>query len=147
MASFKKVIAKNEDVLRLIPQRPPMVMIDSLLEIQESKTFTTLTVRADNPFFKDGYLREPGIIENIAQTAAAGAGYRMSLQNPAGEPPVGFIGALKNLVIHSLPAEGELLETEVDIEFEVMDATLIKGFIKIGKKFVAECEMKIFTKS
>ena len=42
------------DVLTLLPQRPPFVMIDRLTHFDEVVTTTQLTVRPDNLFMEDG---------------------------------------------------------------------------------------------
>lgn len=128
----------------MIPQRPPIVMVDKLIEVEDNKTITGLTVMPDNIFVQDGLFREPGIIEHIAQSAALGSGYMF--RNQGEDVPIGFIGAIKNLVIHFLPEVYSDLTTEITVEHQVMDATLIRGCIFFQGRLVAECEMKIFLK-
>jgi len=142
MASPEKIIANEAEINDYLPQRPPMVMVGNLLSVEGTRTLTSLLIREDNLFCENGKFIEAGLIENIAQTAAAGAGYRSLLKNEP--PPPGFIGGVKNLVIHSLPVVGDLLITEVSVENEVFDATVIAGRTSINGKPVAECEMKIF---
>lgn len=132
----------GEAVLNLIPQNPPMAMIDTIIEVSNQKAVTALTILADNVFCKNGYFQAPGLAENIAQTAAAQAGYLASLKNEL--PPVGFIGGINNLVIENLPAVGEKLVTTIEIENEVMNFTVIKGISKVGETVMAHCQMKIF---
>ncbi|MDR2814115.1 MAG: pseudouridylate synthase, partial [Prevotellaceae bacterium] len=64
---------KFEDVsiLELLPQRPPFVMVDTLLYCDREVTVTSLLVRDGNIFCDNGRLTEAGVIENIAQTCAA----------------------------------------------------------------------------
>jgi predicted hotdog family 3-hydroxylacyl-ACP dehydratase len=142
MASSEKIIANETEILGYIPQKPPMVMVGKLLSVEGRRTLTSFTIREDNLFCEGKRFLEAGLIENIAQTAAAGSGYRSLMKN---EPPLpGFIGGIKNLVIHSLPVAGDLLITEVSVEHEVFDATVIMGRISVNDKPVAECELKIF---
>jgi predicted hotdog family 3-hydroxylacyl-ACP dehydratase len=142
MASSEKIIANETEILNLIPQKPPMVMVGKLLRVEGNRTLTSLSIGKENLFCDKGIFSEAGLIENIAQTAAAGAGYRSLLKNqPA---PSGFIGGIKNLVIHSLPITGDVLITEVVLEYEVFNATVITGKSSVNDKLVAECEMKIF---
>jgi predicted hotdog family 3-hydroxylacyl-ACP dehydratase len=142
MASSEKMIAGKEDITRYIPQGPPMVMIDCLVSAEGKRTVTTLEVREDNIFCSNGILREPGLIENMAQTAAAGVGYIANRENR--KPPVGFIGGIKNLVIRELPACGEEIVTETIVTHEILDATLAEARIRIGERIIAEAELKIF---
>ncbi len=137
-----KVLVSKEKITEYIPQQHPIVMIDTIIHFDELSITTTLTVRPDNIFFSDGELKEPGIIENIAQTAAARAGYE--IKQKGADPMVGFIGAIKDLKINYHPQEGETITTTIKIRMEVMGVTLIDGNSECNGKPVASCEMKIF---
>ena len=130
------------NILNYIPQRPPFVMVDEIIYSDDTVTQTKFLVSAENIFVENGYLKEPGLVENIAQTAAARAGYMASIEN---KPVlVGYIGAIKNLEIFFLPPAGAQLITEVTIENQIFDVTLISGKIICNAKTAAQCEMKIF---
>jgi len=138
------LIILEEDILSVIPQRPPFVMVDQLISCDGIRSCSTLRVREENPLVYNGELSEAGLIENIAQTAAAGLGY-VSLQN--GEPVLtGYIGAIKNLEVFGLPKTGDVIETTVAIETHVFDVTIISGNVKCKGELLATCEMKIFIK-
>jgi 3-hydroxyacyl-[acyl-carrier-protein] dehydratase len=139
---MKTVLVPKEHITDYIPQRPPFVMIDTLNYCEGAVTKTNFEVREDNIFVKDGLLHEPGLIENIAQTAAVKAGYEVK-ENGA-EPLIGFIGAIKDLVIYILPEIGDVLETTVTIKMEVMGITLVEGVSICNGNKIASCEMKIF---
>ena len=131
-----------ENIEILIPQRPPFVMIDKLLEVAETSTTSGFTILDNNIFVQDGIFKEPGLVENIAQTAAARAGYVSKTEN---KPVlVGYIGAVNNLQIFSLPKTGDELITEITIENQIFDVTLISGKITCNKQLIAQCNMKIF---
>jgi 3-hydroxymyristoyl/3-hydroxydecanoyl-(acyl carrier protein) dehydratase len=138
------MIADGEDVLKLIPQRPPIVMVDKLISAADKKTVSGFTILSNNIFVENGVFQEPGIIENVAQSAALGVGYICSIKNE--KVPLGFIGAVKNLKIFSLPLVGDELTTEIQVDYEVFEATLITGKVYCGEKLMAQCEMKIFLK-
>lgn len=117
-------------------------MIDELTFADEETTRTRFTVKADNVLNENGFFSEAGLIENIAQTAAAGAGYKAMQQHQAVK--AGFIGAVKDLQIFDLPKIGQLLETEVHIENQVFNVTIITGKVICEGTLLAQCEMKIF---
>ncbi|MGA3012764.1 MAG: hydroxymyristoyl-ACP dehydratase [Bacteroidales bacterium] len=142
MASSEKIIASEATIGQYIPQKPPIIMIGKLLDVTPTKTVTSLVIREDNLFCSEGFFREPGLIENMAQTAAAGTGYVS--KNEKKEPPTGFIGGLRNLQIYSLPRVGCEIRTEVTIEHEVFDAKVVKGKIFFEENCIAECELKVF---
>lgn len=130
------------DILPLIPQRPPFVMVHTLEACDDQGAVSSFTVLPDNIFVEDGLLREPALVENIAQTGAARIGYLCLKENRP--VPVGFIGSVQNLKINSLPKTGEVLETSIVIKNQIFNATIIEGEIKSGDALVAHCEMRIF---
>lgn len=131
-----------ENIQSLIPQRQPFVMIDKLLAFSETATTTGFSIKADNIFVENGLFKEPGLVENIAQTAAARAGYVLQTEN---KPVlVGYIGAINNLQIFMLPQTGSELITEITIENQIFDVTLISGKTTCNGQLVAQCKMKIF---
>jgi len=142
MGVFEKIIIQGDEVLELIPQRAPIVMIDKVYHSTESSTVTGLLIKEDNIFCKNGLFQESGIVENIAQSAAARIGYFCKMNNTI--PPVGFIGAVKNLKIFFLPASGSELVTEITVMHEVMECNIIFGKVSCNGQQVAECEMKVF---
>lgn len=117
-------------------------MIDTLETCTAENASTTFTVQADNILVANGVLQEAALIENIAQTAAAHMGYTCQQENKP--VPVGFIGAVQNLVIHSLPLVNDVLQTEIVVKNQVFNATIIAGSIVLNGKLIAGCEMKIF---
>lgn len=132
----------SNNILSIIPQRPPFVMVDNVLYSDEKITRSGFLVKADNIFVENGCLKEPGLVENIAQTAAARAGYVSKLENKP--VSVGYIGAIKNLVITGFPKINEEIITEITVENQIFDVSLISGKITYNGMILAQCEMKIF---
>jgi predicted hotdog family 3-hydroxylacyl-ACP dehydratase len=132
------------NVLSLIPQRPPFVMIDQLVSYNETGCNTKFLIGAENVLVSDGELSEAGLTENIAQTAAAGLGC-IKLQTN-GPILIGYIAAIKNLEVFAQPKVGDVIETNVTITNQVFDVTIIDGTIKCEGELLAKCEMKIFIK-
>jgi predicted hotdog family 3-hydroxylacyl-ACP dehydratase len=136
------MLVSSENITSIIPQRAPFVMIDALLESSETNTKTGFSVKRTNLFFDDGFLGESALVENIAQTAAAGVGYKA--QQHGTDVPVGFIGAIQQLEIFQLPKEDDWLETEVTVTNQVFDVSFIRGTIYCQGELLAQCDMKIF---
>jgi predicted hotdog family 3-hydroxylacyl-ACP dehydratase len=136
------MVTTEQDIVSLIPQRPPFVMIDEIVYSDENSTRSSFVVKASNIFVANNVLQEPGLVENIAQTAAARAGYTAKQENK----PVrlGYIGAIKNLQVNSLPAVNETITTEITIVHQVFDVSVISGKIICNNIVLAQCEMKIF---
>lgn len=130
-------------IIELIPQRLPMVMIDRLLSVEKEKATGELTVNEENLFVHNGYFQEAGLVEFMAQTAAAQTGFR-SLEDNA-KVQEGYIGAVKNLVVHELPPVHAVLRSEIRIDNEIIGYTLISGKVMMGNTVLATCEMRILT--
>ena len=140
------MLVSEENILELIPQRPPMVMIDRLLSCDDKNAVTELVIRPDNLFLDQNGFTTPGIMENMAQTAAARTGYL--LKNKTGslnkKAPIGVIGSIKNFRLYVQPPVGTLIRTTVTIEHEVLMATVVKGKVEVNGTPVAECELQIY---
>lgn len=131
-----------ENIQDLIPQRPPFVMVDKVMSFSETGFSTGFRIKTGNIFTEDGLFKEPGLVENIAQTAAARAGYVSKAESKSVR--VGYIGAINNLEIFSLPKTGDELITEITIENQIFDVTLISGKITCNNETIVQCKMKIF---
>jgi predicted hotdog family 3-hydroxylacyl-ACP dehydratase len=132
-----------ENIIPLIPQKPPFVMVSKLLHVDETSTRSSFHVTGDNVFVKDNLFQEAGLLENIAQTAALRAGY---LANEENEPvKTGYIGAVKDFEVFNLPKVGDEIITEVTIENQIFDVTVFSGKVWHDENLLARCEMKVFT--
>ena len=132
------------DIYQLIPQRPPIVMVDVVWSADETCAETGLTVQEDNIFVRNGRFREPGLIEHIAQSAAAFAGYGTFARGE--EPRLGYIGEIKDCTLSSLPKVGDELKTRIQLMTEVGGIRLISAETKVKDAVMASCQMKIFLK-
>ena len=134
---------KIEDISlnELLPQRPPIMMIDRLVSCDEVFAVTELTVREDNIFVENERLTSSGLIENIAQSCAARIGY-LNL-NAGGTVKIGVIGAISNLDIVRTPKVGEKLETTIELISEVFQMTLVEAVVKINGEAIVRASMKI----
>jgi predicted hotdog family 3-hydroxylacyl-ACP dehydratase len=138
------MLATGNELLEFIPQRDPVVMIDKLIHCDHEKIISGLTIEPGNIFFHDGFFSESGMVENIAQTAAAGVGYICKQENK--NVSVGFIASIKDLKLFHLPVAGDEIITEVNVTNQVMQVSIIKGTIFRNGVTMAECEMRIFVK-
>ena len=132
----------RNEILEYIPQRQPIVMIDAVESFDHNQVVCKLTVRESNMFVAEGKLLEAGIIENIAQTIAAGAGCRAKMQNQ--KVRLGYIAAIKKLSISALPSVGETVTTCVQVLNEVFNVSIVQASVTCGETMIAECEMRIF---
>lgn len=133
---------RGKEILKLIPQRYPFIMVDEATDFTEDSCKTSLTVRYDNYFVIGGdELAETGLIEHTAQSASALAGYK-NLE--AESAPVGIIGEVKHFTCHRRPYVGEKLETTITFGMSFGNVTLADGETRIDGELIAETKLKIF---
>ena len=137
------MLVEKAEIHHYIPQKAPMVMVDQLLNSDEKKTTSNLTISAENIFCTEGCFTEPGIIENMAQTAALHAGYEAKSKHE--KVKVGFIGAVKKLNINKLPKVNSTIETIITIINNFGNILIVKGEVNLDGELMAKCEMSIFT--
>ena len=130
---------KIEDI---IPQRHPFVLVDQLISCNDQIIETSFHVPEHHPLVHNGRLCEGGLIENIAQTAAAGNGYQAI--SKGGNVPNGFIAGIKNFKLNRLPFVNSTLLTKATQQDRVMGYNLIRGEVMEGQEIIASCEMKIY---
>lgn len=130
----------TDNIISYIPQRAPFVLIDKLINAGKDFSKTIFDIQAGHLFVCNDVLTEPGIIENMAQTAAAGIGYNICKEK---RDAIGFIGALKSLIIDELPAVGERIITEVAILHKMLDAYIAEASVFLHGRKIASCKMSI----
>lgn len=136
------MLVTKDHIKEYIPQGDPIVMIDGILKADFDSIVSVFTPQASNIFCSNGYFTESGLIENMAQTAAAKAGLR--IKGAGNKPLLGFIGSIKNLKIYNLPPVGATFETHLRITGEVMNVNLASAYVLLNGERLAECEFKIF---
>jgi predicted hotdog family 3-hydroxylacyl-ACP dehydratase len=140
------MLISEENILELIPQRHPMVMIDRLVTCDEKHAVSELTIRPENIFLNRHGFTSAGMIEAMAQTAAARTGYLLKKQPKSSNKkiPIGVIGSIKNFRMNFQPFIGSVIATTISIEHEVLRATVVKGKVEMDGKLAAESDMQIF---
>ncbi len=120
-------------------------MVSKLLSVIENSARSSFLISTDNVFVKDNLFQEAGLMENMAQTAALGAGYLAKTENRP--VALGYIGGVKDLEIFNLPSVNDELTTEITIENRILNVSVISGKVWHNEVLIAQCEMKLFTKT
>lgn len=141
----KSYIKQGEEILEYIPQRPPFVMIDKLLEKGSDYVVTGLQISEDNVLVENKQFKESGLVENIAQTAALFAGLRFADQGKA--IPVGYIAGIKDLSITKMPVSGTEIYTRTTLTRDIGNIQVVEGKVfDQEENTLASCELRIFIK-
>ena len=139
---FSEEYLRSIDLHTVLPQQEPFVMVGSLIAFDAGSSVTETLIREDNIFVDDGHFSASGMMENIAQTCAARVGFynKYVLHK---DVQVGFIGAVRNYVVHSLAPVGEMVITRVDILQDVFGMTLANAQVTCMGEVIAEAEIKL----
>lgn len=130
-----------KQIEKLIPQRPPIVMLSGVTVYDDGGVETELEITNDNIFADNGKFLEVGIIEHTAQSAAAIIG--IENLNSGNTPKVGFIGAIKNFKFSKLPCVGETIKTKAYIAGSFANISLIKSETTANGEIIATGELKV----
>ena len=140
------------DIQNYLPHRAPMLMVDLILDIDSNFVETIFLIKEDNIFIDNNIFIEAGLIENTAQTCSAIVGKKYFFEEDGTENEnvnvIGFISALKNLKIHSLPKTGDTIITKANLvsKFTGDDYTLCTMSCEslLEDKLLLECEINLF---
>ena len=129
-----------------------MLMVDLILDIDSNFVETTFLIKEDNIFVQNNVFIEAGLIENTAQTCSSIVGKKYFFDEDGTENEnvnvIGFISALKNVKIHSLPKVGDTIITKADLvsKFAGDDYTLCTMSCQssVEDQILLECEINLF---
>lgn len=146
------ILNTGVDIQNYLPHRAPMLMVDLILDIDASFVETTFLIKEDNIFVQNNVFIEAGLIENTAQTCSSIVGKKYFFDENGTENEnvnvIGFISALKNVKIHSLPKVGETIITKADLvsKFVGDDYTLCTMSCQssVEDQILIECEINLF---
>ena len=133
---------EKANIKQYIPQREPFIMIDTLNDASDEGFVSEFEIVNTNCLLINNVLSESALIENIAQTCAAGFGYLNSLLEDA-EPRLGFIGAVTKLINYQSVSVNQKINTTVSILNTFENIHLIQGTCFSDEVKLLECQMKI----
>ena len=136
------------DISNFLPHRKPMLMVSSVLEIDDDSVVTQFHILEDCIFLKDGKLSETGLIENAAQAASGVVGQSFFDKDDlegTGNKLVGYISAIKKVEIFQLPSLGETIVTRAKLlsRFDTVEMTMcsLQTETFLGEKLIVSSTM------
>ncbi|MFD2943556.1 ABC transporter permease [Flavobacterium notoginsengisoli] len=146
------ILKTGVDIQNYLPHRAPMLMVDLILDIDANFVETIFLIKEDNIFVQNNVFIEAGLIENTAQTCSSIVGKKYFFDEDGTENEnvnvIGFISALKNVKIHSLPKVGDTIITKANLvsKFAGDDYTLCTMSCQssVEDQVLLECEINLF---
>lgn len=129
------------DILDLIPQRPPFLFVDKVIERTEKSIKTTLKLTGLEDFFKGHFPGNPimpGVLlqEALFQSGAA----LMAGRSGAG---LGVVTRVQNAKFKNMVRPGDELEMEVHLIESISNAHYMKGTIVVAGKTILVIEFTV----
>lgn len=129
----------------IIPQKPPMRIIDTLDTLAERSASCSALIKKDMPFIEDdGSVDNVAYLEMIAQSIAALNGFRN--MNESGSSPEGYLLGAKNLAILGRATAGDRLSIMVFKYARYGGFGIVKGIVSKNNEVLARGEIKVWHK-
>ncbi len=128
-------------ITELIPQRPPFLFVDKVVERSENKITTSLKLTGEEDFFKGHFPGNPimpGVLlqEALFQSGAA----LMAGKEGAG---LGVVTRVQNAKFKNMVRPGDELQMEVELTESLANAHYMKGTTKVAGKTVLLIEFTV----
>lgn len=141
----EKQIIKNIDIKKLMLHRPPMLLVDKVLEVVNGEFARTLfEIKSDNIFLdKNNVLKRSAQIEIMAQALAAANAYDSKINNKPTQK--GFLVMLKNITFFADAKCGDVLECHINIVDFIAQTHIAKGkLFNQNGTLLCEGEIRIY---
>jgi radical SAM protein with 4Fe4S-binding SPASM domain len=127
----------------IIPQKPPMRVIDALLAVGDRSGEVSVTVSDEMPFVgEDGILVETAYLEMMAQSIAAVNGFKQL--GGSGSSLEGYLVGAQKLEILGTARAGEELKISVRKEARYSRFAIVTGTVSREDQVLARGEIKIW---
>ncbi|MCX7551468.1 ABC transporter permease [Xanthomarina sp. F2636L] len=138
------------DIKKFLPHRPPFLMVDHVLTIDDEHVSTSFTIKPECIFNDQGVFNEAGMIENAAQTCSSIVGKSYFDEGDlegTSTKLIGFISAIKKITINSCAEVGATITTKAYIKSRLntdqFTMCAIDCFISENGKELLSCEINL----
>jgi len=131
------------NAIDLLPHRPPMILVDQLIEFSSGAGVVSAEVAEDSIFVKqDGQLEEVALVELVAQAYATIKGYDDTINHI----PVrrGFLVGWRSFTLLGSVRCGDKLLIHIETAAELDEFYVVDGTITCDGKRVAQGSLKLW---
>lgn len=130
-----------QEIMTILPHRPPFLLIDRVLEISEEKVVAVKNVTMNEPYFVGHFPSEPVMPGVLQLEALAQAGAVVLLSKEEFKGKIAYFGGVDKARFKGKVVPGDQLILEVALEKLVKNVGVAKGVAKVSGKVVCQCEM------
>lgn len=124
-----------EEILRSIPQRPPFLFLDEIVERGDRSVHCRKLVTGTEDFFKGHFPGNPIMPGVLLQEAAFQAGALLIGNDKTG---LGVVTKVENARFKNFVRPGDLMEIKVELLEIIGNAFYMKGRISVSNKLVLQ---------
>ena len=142
-----KPILTGTQLLPYLPQRPPMVFVDTFYGTIEESQYSSLLVTPEQILTEDGHLLDVGIIEFLTQSGYVWFSYRekVLLGKTDMEITKGYLCKIKNVKINGTPEIGERIYSKLDVDYYSSSFSTIHMCAFTADRMLAEGDFDVLS--
>ena len=131
------------EIMKLLPHRYPMLLVDRILEIEDGKRIVGLkNVSANEQFFQGHFPRAPVMPGVLIIEALAQCGAVLFLRDlPDREKKLFLFGGVDKARFRRPVVPGDQLILECEVLQKRASTVKLRGVARVGDQLATECEM------
>lgn len=132
----------REQIMEIIPHRPPMLLVDEIIELSEEGAVGTLHLTGDEFFFQGHFPGNPIMPAVIRLEALAQVGAVALLSIPEFKGKTAVYTGIDKAKFRAMAVPGDTLRMEIKFVKRRGPMAVAEGKVFVGDKVAAEAEIK-----
>jgi 3-hydroxymyristoyl/3-hydroxydecanoyl-(acyl carrier protein) dehydratase len=125
-------------ILNYLPQRPPMVMVDSYYGVFNDEAYTSFYISKENILLEENNFSEMGILDFLAQSGIVQLGNMTIIPEFSKESKIGVICQFKNFKIYATAKVGQTIFGKIKKIFSNSNSASLDVVAFIEEKILME---------
>lgn len=132
----------KEQIMEIIPHRPPMLLVDEITELTDSGAVGTLHLTGDEFFFQGHFPENPMMPAVFRLEALAQVGAVALLSMPEFKGKTAVYTGIDKAKFRAMVRPGDTLRMEINFVKRRGPLAVAEGVVFVGQERAAEAEIK-----